>query len=34
MVGAITLSRILTDAPTSNALLRATKNYILQAAPK
>jgi TetR/AcrR family transcriptional repressor of nem operon len=34
MVGAITLSRILTDAPTSNALLRATKNYILQAARK
>ncbi|HXE34743.1 MAG TPA: TetR family transcriptional regulator [Verrucomicrobiae bacterium] len=34
MVGAITLSRILTDAPTSNALLRATKNYILKAASK
>jgi TetR/AcrR family transcriptional repressor of nem operon len=34
MVGAITLSRILTDAPTSNALLRATKNYILKAARK
>jgi TetR/AcrR family transcriptional regulator, transcriptional repressor for nem operon len=31
MVGTITLSRILTDAPTSNALLRATKNYILKA---
>jgi TetR/AcrR family transcriptional regulator, transcriptional repressor for nem operon len=34
MVGAITLSRIVTDAPTSNALLRATKNYILKAARK
>jgi len=34
MVGAITLSRILTDAPTSNALLRATKNCILKAARK
>jgi TetR/AcrR family transcriptional repressor of nem operon len=34
MVGAITLSRILTDAPISNALLRATKNYILKAARK
>ena len=31
MIGAITLSRIITDAPTSNALLRATKNYILNA---
>jgi TetR/AcrR family transcriptional repressor of nem operon len=34
MVGAITLSRIITDAPTSNALLRETKNYILKAARK
>jgi TetR/AcrR family transcriptional repressor of nem operon len=34
MVGAITLSRIVTDAPTSNALLRGTKNYILKAARK
>jgi hypothetical protein len=34
MVGTITLSRIITDAPTSNALLRATKNYILKAARK
>src|SRR5580704_17595127 len=34
MVGAITLSRIITDAPTSNALLRSTKNYILKAARK
>jgi TetR/AcrR family transcriptional repressor of nem operon len=34
MVGAITLSRVITDAPTSNALLRATKNYILRAARK
>ncbi len=34
MVGAITLSRIIPDAPTSNALLRATKNYILKAARK
>jgi TetR/AcrR family transcriptional repressor of nem operon len=34
MVGAITLSRIVTDAPTSNALLRATKNYLLKAARK
>jgi len=34
MVGAITLSRVITDAPTSNTLLRATKNYILQAARK
>lgn len=34
MVGAITLSRIITDARNSNALLRATKNYILQAARK
>jgi hypothetical protein len=34
MVGAITLSRIITDAPTSNAFLRATKNYILKAARK
>jgi TetR/AcrR family transcriptional repressor of nem operon len=32
MVGATTLSRILTDGRTSNALLRATKNYILKAA--
>jgi TetR/AcrR family transcriptional regulator, transcriptional repressor for nem operon len=34
MVGAITLSRLITDAPTSNALLRGTKNYILKAARK
>jgi TetR/AcrR family transcriptional repressor of nem operon len=34
MVGTITLSRIITDAPTSNALLRETKNYILKAARK
>jgi TetR/AcrR family transcriptional repressor of nem operon len=34
MVGAITLSRIITDAPTSNALLRGTKNYILKVAHK
>jgi TetR/AcrR family transcriptional repressor of nem operon len=34
MAGAITLSRIVTDAPTSNALLRATKNFIVKAARK
>jgi TetR/AcrR family transcriptional repressor of nem operon len=34
MVGAITLSRIIPDALTSNALLRATKNYILKTARK
>jgi TetR/AcrR family transcriptional repressor of nem operon len=34
MVGAITLSRIITDAPTSNALLRATKSFILKTARK
>jgi TetR/AcrR family transcriptional repressor of nem operon len=34
MAGAITLSRIVTDAPTSNALLRAPKNFIVKAARK
>jgi TetR/AcrR family transcriptional repressor of nem operon len=34
MVGAITLSRIITDAPISKALLRGTKKYILRAARK
>ncbi len=35
MAGAITLSRIVTDAPTSNALLHAaTKNFIVKAARK